>query len=92
MVTLCQYRVLNPCLIRSPNPDHMYTLVKQGPRSKASVFRTLSLVVSQPGCMRACLARHPAIEIFILDYTVYLHANYNKVLGLPLMVDFNRNV
>ena len=65
---------------------------KGGKGSKASVFGTLYVVVSPPGCLRACLARHPTIEIFILDYTVYLHAKYNKVLGLPLMVDFNRNV
>ena len=30
---------------------------------------------------------HPAIEIFTLDFKVYLHARSNIVLELPLMVD-----
>ena len=59
--------------------------------SKASVFGTLSVVVcGQPAC--CWLVHDPAIDIFTLDYKVYLHAKCSKVLGLPLMVDFNRNV
>ena len=42
-------------------------------------IRTLYVVMSQRGCLRACLARHLAIEIFILDYTVFLYAKCNKV-------------
>ena len=41
------------------------------------------VVCGQPAC--CWLVHDPAIEIFTLDYKVYLHAKCNKVLGLPLI-------